>query len=129
LLKGGKIMPLSERFVRLASDAKTRVREVSPAEARDLHSSGALLIDVRETEEFAKEHAAGAIHLSKGVLEMKIEQSAPELDKPIICYCGGGSRSALAADSLQRMGYTHVASLAGGLKAWKEQGLEVETRS
>jgi phage shock protein E len=120
-------MALSERFVKLATDAKTRIREVSPAEARDLKERGALLIDVREAEEFAKEHAAGAIHLSRGVLEMKIEQAAPDLAKPIVCYCGGGNRSALAADNLQRMGYTNVASLAGGFKAWKEQGLGTET--
>lgn len=120
-------MALSERFVKLANDAKSRVREASPMEARDLQSRGGLLIDVREADEFAKEHAAGALHLSKGVLEMKIEQAAPDLAKPIVCYCGGGNRSALAADNLQRMGYTNVVSMAGGFKAWKDQGLGVET--
>ena len=75
-------MPLSERFAKLANDAKTRIREVSPAEARELHARGGLLIDVRETEDFAKEHAAGAVHLSKGVLEMKIEQAAPDVSTP-----------------------------------------------
>jgi rhodanese-related sulfurtransferase len=120
-------MALSERFVKLANDAKSRVREASPKEARDLQSRGGLLIDVREAEEFAKEHAAGALHLSKGVLEMKIEQAAPDLAQAIVCYCGGGNRSALAADNLQRMGYTNVVSLAGGFKAWKDQGLGVET--
>lgn len=119
-------MALSERFVRLANDAKTRIREVSPAEARDLQTRGGLLIDVREADEFGKGHAAGAIHLSKGVLEMKIEEAAPDPAQPIVCYCGGGNRSALAADNLQRMGYTNVASLIGGFKAWKEQGLGVE---
>ena len=119
-------MALSARFAQLANDAKTRIREVSPAEARELHSHGALLIDVREAEEFAKGHAAGALHLSKGVLEMKIEETAPDLAKPIVCYCGGGNRSALAADNLQRMGYINVSSMAGGFKAWKEQGLGVE---
>jgi rhodanese-related sulfurtransferase len=120
-------MALSERFAKLANDAKTRVREVTATEARDLQSRGGLLIDVREAEEFAKEHAVGATHLSKGVLEMKIEAAAPDLATPIVCYCGGGNRSALAADNLQRMGYTNVASLAGGFKAWKDQGLGTQT--
>ena len=80
-------------------------------------------MDVREAEEFAKEHAAGAVHLSRGVIELKIEEAAADLAAPIVCYCGGGSRSALVADNLQRMGYTNVASLAGGFKAWKDQGL------
>jgi len=121
-------MALSERFAKLAADAKTRIREVSPAEARDIAARGGLLIDIRETEDFAKAHAAGAIHLSKGVLEMKIEETAPNLAKPIVCYCGGGNRSALAADNLQKMGYTNVASLTGGFKAWKELGLGVEAK-
>lgn len=119
-------MPLSARFQKLAAEAKSRVKEVSPAEALDQHKSGALLVDVREAEEFTKAHAAGALHLSRGTLELKIEDAAPDLAKPIVCYCGGGSRSALAADSLQRMGYTNVASLAGGFKAWKDQGLPLE---
>jgi rhodanese-related sulfurtransferase len=119
-------MPQSQRFVQLTNDAKTRVREVSPAEARDLRDRGALLIDVRETDEFAKEHAPGALHLSRGKLEMKIEEAAPDLAAPIVCYCGGGGRSALAADNLQKMGYTNVASMAGGFKAWKDQGLGTE---
>jgi phage shock protein E len=119
-------MPLSERFAKLAADAKTRIREVSPAEARDVRARGGLLIDIRESEDFAKEHATGAMHLSKGVLEMKIEQAAPDPATPIVCYCGGGNRSALSADNLQKMGYTNVASMTGGFKAWKEQGLGVE---
>ena len=84
------------------------------------------LIDVRETEEFSSAHAAGAKHLSRGVIELKIEEAAPDLAAPIVCYCGGGSRSALVAESLQRMGYSNVASLAGGFKAWKDAGLPVE---
>ena len=89
-------------------------------------AKGGLLIDVREADEFEKEHAAGAKHLSRGVLEMKIEEAAPDLDQPIVCYCGGGKRSALAAENLQRMGYTNVASLTGGFKAWKAAGFAVE---
>jgi len=113
----------SARFQKLAAEAKEHVREVSAAEARQQQQEGALLVDVREAEEFAKGHAAGAIHLSRGVIELKIEDAAPDLAKPIVCYCGGGSRSALAAENLQKMGYTNVASLAGGFKAWKDQGL------
>ena len=113
----------SPRFQKLAADAKSRIREISPAEASQRHQEGALLIDVREDEEFAKEHAQGAVHLSRGVIELKIEDVAPDMATPIICYCGGGSRSALVADNLQRMGYTNVASLAGGFKAWKDEGL------
>jgi rhodanese-related sulfurtransferase len=82
-----------------------------------------LLIDVRESEEFAKEHATGAIPMSRGTIELKIEAQAPDVATPIICYCGGGSRSALAAESLQRMGYTKVSSLSGGFKAWKDANL------
>jgi len=115
------------RFDRLAAEAASHVREVSAAEARQEQRSGALLIDVRETEEFVREHARDAVHLSRGVLEMKIESMAPEADIPIVCYCGGGKRSALAAESLQRMGYTNVASLAGGFKAWKNAGLPTST--
>src|SRR3954470_19511720 len=98
-------MPQSARFQKLAADAKGRVREVSAAEASQSQQDGALLVDVRETEEFAKGHAMGAIHLSRGTIELKIEDAAPDLATPIVCYCGGGSRLALVADSLQKMGY------------------------
>jgi phage shock protein E len=114
------------RFEKLAAEAQRQVREVSAAEAGEVYENGGLLIDVREADEFAKEHAAGAKHLSRGVLEMKIEETEPDVEREIVCYCGGGKRSALAAESLQRMGYTNVASLAGGFKAWKEAGLSVE---
>ena len=84
---------------------------------------GAVLIDVREEADWRAGHAEGARHLSKGVIELEIEEQVPDTNQPIICYCGGGSRSALAADSLQKMGYTNVRSLAGGMKAWKAAGL------
>jgi len=113
----------SPRFQKLAAEAKTRIREISAAEASQQQQAGALLIDVREADEFAKGHAKDAIPLSRGVIELKIEDVAPDLATPIVLYCGGGSRSALAAENLQRMGYTNVASLAGGFKAWKDQGL------
>ena len=81
---------------------------------------------MREAEEFQKGHAAGATPLSRGVLELKIEQAVPDPATPIICYCGGGSRSALAAESLQKMGYTNVASMSGGFKGWKLAELPTE---
>jgi rhodanese-related sulfurtransferase len=116
-------MAQHSRFQQLTADAKTRVQEVSPAEARKQHAAGAVLIDVRESEEFAQGHAQGAVHLSKGVLELRIEAIVPDPATPILCYCGGGSRSLLAADNLKKMGYTNVASIAGGLRAWHEAGL------
>jgi rhodanese-related sulfurtransferase len=116
----------SSRFQALVGDAKKRIREVSASQARDRQQEGAILIDVREKDDFMKEHAAGATHLSRGVIELKIEELAPDTTTPIVCYCGGGSRSALVADNLQKMGYTNVESLAGGFKAWKEQGLPTE---
>jgi rhodanese-related sulfurtransferase len=113
------------RFAQLTAEAKSRIREVSPAEAKKQQAQGAVLIDVRERDEFEEGHAPGAIHLSKGVVELRIEVAVPDPATPIICYCGGGSRSALAADNLQKMGYTNVASMAGGLKAWKNEGLAI----
>ncbi len=114
------------RFEKLAAEAQRHVREISAAEAGEVYENGGLLIDVREGDEFAKEHAAGAKHLSRGVLEMKIEETAPDANQAIVLYCGGGKRSALAAESLGRMGYANVSSLIGGFKAWKEAGLAVE---
>jgi phage shock protein E len=116
-------MTQPNRFAQITADAKSRVREVSPAEASKQQAQGAVLVDVREREEFEQGHAQGALHLSKGLLELRIEEAVPDSATPLICYCGGGSRSALAADNLQKMGYTNVASMAGGLKAWKNDGL------
>ena len=120
-------MPHGPRFMKLCAEAKTRVKEVTPEEAKQKQQGGTMLIDVREADEFAKEHAVGAVHLSKGALEMKIETTAPDAATPIVLYCGGGNRSALAAENLQRMGYTNVASMVGGFRAWKEKGLATET--
>ena len=114
------------RFKKLCSEAKSRVDEISAPDAAAARSQGAQLIDVREALDFEKEHAVGAVHLSKGVIEMKIEQYVPNPATAIICYCGGGNRSALVADNLQKMGYENVRSLAGGFKAWKEAGLPTE---
>src|SRR5687768_288608 len=114
------------RFAKLTEDAKSRIREVSPIEARQQQAQGAVLIDVREGDEYANGHAREAVHLSRGVLELRIEGLVPDPSTPILCYCGGGGRSALAADSLQKMGYTNVASVAGGFKAWRDAGLPTE---
>lgn len=111
------------RFHQIVNDAKAKIKEITPAEALARQKAGAMLIDVREADDYAKEHAAGATHLSRGTLELRIEEQAPDMGQEILCYCGGGSRSALAAESLQRMGYTNVRSITGGFKAWKEQGL------
>lgn len=121
-------MEHSEGFLNLVNDAKTRVREVSVAETqqRMRENKDAKLIDVREDNEWNAAHAAGAIHLGKGIIERDIERTVPDKDTELILYCGGGYRSALASDALQRMGYRNVFSLAGGWKAWNEAGGEVE---
>jgi len=111
------------RFHQLVADAKTRIREISAQDAAGRSAAGATLVDVRESSDFTNEHADGALGLSKGVVELKIEETIPDTANEIICYCGGGSRSALVADNLQKMGYTNVKSMTGGFKAWKEQGL------
>jgi phage shock protein E len=113
----------ASRFAQLTADAKSRIREVTPTQAHEEQEQGAVLIDVREAEEFGQGHAQGALHLSKGLIELRIEDAVPDTGTPIICYCGGGSRSALAADNLQKMGYTNVASMSGGLKGWRNDGL------
>ena len=120
-------MTQSNRFQKLVADAKHRITEISPEEAHQQAQSGqAVLIDVREEAEFREGHARGASHLSKGVIEVEIEEQVPDPNQAIIAYCGGGGRSALVADNLQKMGYTNVRSLAGGMRAWKEAGLPVE---
>ena len=121
-------MKHSEGFLALVNDAKSRVREVTVAETqkRMQQNTGAKLVDVREDHEWEEAHAAGAIHLGKGVIERDIERTVPDKTTEIILYCGGGYRSALATDVLQKMGYTNVYSMAGGWKAWKESGAPVE---
>ena len=120
-------MKHSEGFLKVVNDAKTRIKEVTVADARDrlAANSDAKLIDVREDNEWDAAHAAGAIHLGKGIIERDIEATAPDKSSELILYCGGGYRSALAADVLQQMGYTNVWSMAGGWKAWKEAGAPV----
>jgi phage shock protein E len=119
-------MSTPNRFQKLVADAKTRITEISPMDAVKEVERGALLIDVREQEDWEAARVPGAIHMSRGTIELDIEEKAPALDTPIICHCGGGSRSALVTESLQKMGYTNVKSLAGGFKAWKQAGLPVE---
>jgi rhodanese-related sulfurtransferase len=121
-------MKHSQGFLDLVNDSKSRIREVSVAEtqARMRADKDLKLIDVREDNEWNDAHAAGAIHLGKGIIERDIETTVPDKNTEMILYCGGGYRSALAADVLQKMGYTNVFSMAGGWKAWKEAGAEIE---
>ena len=119
-------MKHSEGFLKIVEDAKTRVREVDVEQTLGRLKEGARLIDVREDGEWERGHARGAEHMGRGVIERDIEGAVPEHDAELILYCGGGYRSALAADNLQRMGYTNVYSMAGGWKAWKEAGAPVE---
>jgi rhodanese-related sulfurtransferase len=117
-------MSQPNRFQRLVAEAKKQITEISPGDAQKQAELGdAVLIDVREDDDWREDHAKGAKHLSRGVVELEIEEQVPDLKTPIICYCGGGSRSALVAESLQKMGYENVCSLAGGFRAWKEAGL------
>ncbi len=121
-------MKHSEGFLTLVNDAKSRIREVTVAETqrRLEQNRDAKLIDVREDNEWEAEHAAGAMHLGKGIIERDIETAVPEKNTEMILYCGGGYRSALVADTLQKMGYTNVYSMAGGWKAWKESAGDVK---
>ena len=117
-------MKHSEGFLKLVNDAKSRIREVTVAETQERMNAndGVRLIDVREDNEWQAAHAAGAEHLGKGIIERDIEATVPDKATEVILYCGGGYRSALAADVLQQMGYTNVFSMAGGWKAWKDCG-------
>ena len=102
----------------LADEARTRIREISPEEARGRVESGAILIDVREEKEFKAGNIPGSILISRGVLESRIAVAIPDKSTPIICYCAVGQRSAIAADTLQKLGYLNVVSMAGGLKSY-----------
>jgi rhodanese-related sulfurtransferase len=116
-------MQHTPRFLKIVNDAKSRVKETSVDEVKQRLDNGdkVLLIDVREESEFAKDHLPGAIHLGKGVIERDIEARVPDVKTPMILYCGGGFRSAMAADNLQKMGYTNVISMDGGVREWREK--------
>lgn len=112
------------RFLKIVDDAKSRVRETNVDEVKKRVDRGDkfVLVDVREESEYAKDHLPGAIHLGKGVIERDIEARVPALDTELVLYCGGGFRSALAADNLQKMGYKNVISMDGGIRDWREKG-------
>src|SRR6266403_4144638 len=111
-------------FEKLVADAKKNITEISPQDAAAKSQSGeAVIVDVREKDEGDEEHIPGATHLSRGTIELDIEEKVPDLNALIICHCGGGGRSALAAETLQKMGYKNVRSMAGGLKGWRAAGL------
>ncbi len=122
-------MKHSEGFLKVVNDAKSRIREVTVDETKQRLKANrdAKLIDVREDNEWQAGHAAAAEHLGKGIIERDIEATVPDKSTELILYCGGGFRSALAADVLQTMGYTNVFSMAGGWKAWKDSGGEVSS--
>jgi rhodanese-related sulfurtransferase len=116
------------RFLKIVDDARSRVREtnVDEVKARLDRGDKFVLVDVREDREFEADHIAGAVHLGKGIIERDIEAKYPALDTPLVLYCGGGFRSALAADNLQKMGYTNVISMDGGIRTWREKSYPLE---
>jgi rhodanese-related sulfurtransferase len=118
----------SAGFLEIVNDAKSRVQQIDIVGYQTMREAGEphVLVDVREDHEWAAGHAAGAVHLGKGIIERDIEVKVPEKHTRLVLYCGGGYRSALAADNLQKMGYTDVISLDGGWKAWQQEGLPVE---
>jgi len=117
------------RFLKIVNDAKQRVRETTVDEVKarmDRHEKF-VLVDVREDLEYDKDHIPGAVHLGKGIIERDIEGKYPDLSTPLVLYCGGGFRSALAADNLQKMGYSNVISMDGGIRGWREKGYPLES--
>jgi len=114
----------SPRFLKIVEDTRKRVREVTIDEVKAKldRKEKFLLVDVREESEYAADHLPGAVHLGKGIIERDVEARVPDQDTPMVLYCGGGFRSALAADNLQKMGYTHVLSMDGGIRGWREKG-------
>jgi len=123
-------MQHSPRFLNIVNDAKSRVKQTSIHDVKTKLDRGErfMLVDVREESEFAKDHLPGAVHMGKGVIERDIELRVPDLNTPMVLYCGGGFRSALAADNLQRMGYTNVISMDGGIREWRENNYPLTNR-
>lgn len=121
----------SDRFVTLVDDAKTRIEEINPQEVKEKIDSDEdfVLLDVREQDEWEKSRISEAEYLGKGVIERDIEEKYPNTDQEIVLYCGGGYRSALAADRLKQMGYNNVKSLAGGFRSWNEAGFPIEKKN
>jgi rhodanese-related sulfurtransferase len=115
----------SPRFLKMVDDAKSRIHEISIDQVQAKLQGGEkfMLVDVREESEYAKDHLPGAIHLGKGIIERDIEERVPDPNTPMVLYCGGGFRSALAADNLQKMGFRNVLSMDGGIREWREKGL------
>jgi rhodanese-related sulfurtransferase len=118
----------SPRFLKLVQDVKKHVREVTVDDVKAKLDRGETfhLVDVREESEYAKDHLPSAVHLGKGVIERDVEQRIPDTAAPIVLYCGGGFRSALAADNLQKMGYTNVVSMDGGIRDWRQKGYPLD---
>ena len=115
-------------YQKLVAEAKKHITEISPHDAAaKLNSGDAVVVDVRDKDEWDEGHIPGATHMSRGTIELGIEEKVPDPNAMIICHCGGGGRSALATETLQKMGYKHVRSMAGGLKAWKAVGLPTAT--
>lgn len=121
-------MSHSPEFIKLVDDAKSRIRQTNPEEVKARLDKGEklLLVDTREDREWDKGHIKGALHLGKGIIERDIDKSVPDKNQEIILYCGGGYRSALSADNLQKMGYTNVVSMDGGWRRWSELGYPTE---
>lgn len=117
-------MQHAPRFLKIVDDAKSRVQQTTVDDVKQKldHGDKFLLVDVREESEFAKDHLPGAIHLGRGIIERDIEARVPDLNAPLVLYCGGGFRSALAADNLNKMGYSNVLSMDGGIRVWREKG-------
>ncbi|HEX3376443.1 MAG TPA: rhodanese-like domain-containing protein [Candidatus Acidoferrales bacterium] len=122
-------MKHTEGFLAIVSDAKTRVKEMNFQEVKQKMDAGEkfTLVDVREDNEWARGHISGAVHLSKGIIERDIETAIPDKSAPLVLYCGGGLRSALAADNLRKMGYTNCISMDGGWRSWTGAGFPTET--
>jgi rhodanese-related sulfurtransferase len=115
------------RFLKIVDDARSRVRETNVDEVKARLDQGDkfVLVDVREDREFEADHIAGAVHLGKGIIERDIEKTVPDKEATVVLYCGGGFRSALAADNLQKMGYRNVISMDGGWRGWTESGFPI----
>jgi rhodanese-related sulfurtransferase len=135
-MRGLEVTPLhsltkmADRYQKLVSAAKRNVTEIRPTDAAQKMKSGeAVVIDVREKDEWDEEHIPDAVHLSRGTIEIDIEEKVPDVNTTVIVHCGGGGRSALAAESLQKMGYKNVRSMAGGFKAWKAAGLPTNKKT